>query len=397
MRRTGAPLLVVFLFASINLHAQCGVERWSIKVGNDSQAPSISLGTWVSSTIYNFHQSTRPASIPSNSRVSPRETTQYSLSGTLKKYKRESDSDYHLVIQDGAGRQMIIELPNINCVGGGSPFRSGISNARAQFDAKLTATSTMKNVTAPVTIRGIGFWDFLHGQTGVAPNGIEVHPVLNIAFTGPITAEMPGLIAGQGIAPAAVPLPADLVEDNDGGRAHVFRGGDGIGDVYFHGGAVIEDPRLRVVFAGDHWSEGRQMLAILAAARGISADRRFAALDRYGVRTSGMMVESVILGDLRGGDLTDLDVQRFLADAVNEGRIQQVDENVVTIVVVDPDAALAVGTTRDWRSYHSQFHPNDLAMSYVVLRAEADPADLREAMFASVARALINPAGNGWF
>jgi hypothetical protein len=396
MRRTGAPLLVVFLFASINLHAQCGVERWSIKVGNDSQAPSINLGSYVSSTIYNFHQSTRPSSIPSNSRVAPRETTQYSLSGTLKKYKRESDSDYHLVIQDSAGRSMIIELPNINCVGSGSPFRSGISNARAQFDAKLTATSTMKNVTAPVTIRGIGFWDFLHGQTGVAPNGIEVHPVLNIAFTGPITADMPGVIAGQGIAPAAVVMPADLVEDNDGGRVHVFRGGDGLGDVYFRGGAVIEDPRLRVVFAGLRWNDARQARAILAAARSISSDPRFAALDRYGVRTSGMMVESVILGDL-AGDLNDLDVQRFLADAVSEGRIQHLDENVVTIVVVDPDAALAVGTTRDWRSYHSQFHPNDLAMNYVVLRADPDPAAMREAMFASVARALINPAGNGWF
>lgn len=28
---------------------------------------------------------------------------------------------------------------------------------------------------------GVGFFDFLHGQTGVAPNGIELHPVL--AFT----------------------------------------------------------------------------------------------------------------------------------------------------------------------------------------------------------------------
>jgi hypothetical protein len=396
MRRFGAPLLVVFLFGSVNLHAQCGVERWSIKVGNDSQAPSINLGSYVSSTIYNFHQSTRPASLPSNSRVSPRETTQYQLSGTLKKYKRESDSDYHLVIQDGAGRTMIIELPNINCVGGGSPFRTGISNARAQFDAKLTATSTMKNVTAPVTIRGIGFWDFLHGQTGVAPNGIEVHPVLNIAFTGPITAEMPGVIAGQGIAPAAVQLPADMVEDNDGGRAQVFRGGDALGEVYFHGGPVVEDPRLRVVFVGDHWSEGRQARLILAAARSISADPRFPGLDRYGVRTSGMTVEHLVVGDL-SGEGNDLDVQRLLAEAVNEGRIQHLDENMVTIVVVDPDASLTIGTTRDWRSYHSLFHPTDLAMSYVVLRADPDVAAMREAMFASVARALINPAGNGWF
>jgi hypothetical protein len=28
---------------------------------------------------------------------------------------------------------------------------------------------------------GVAFFDFLHGQTGVAPNGIELHPVLDFA------------------------------------------------------------------------------------------------------------------------------------------------------------------------------------------------------------------------
>jgi hypothetical protein len=32
-------------------------------------------------------------------------------------------------------------------------------------------------------VTGVGFFDFIHGQTGVAPNGIELHPILNIAFT----------------------------------------------------------------------------------------------------------------------------------------------------------------------------------------------------------------------
>jgi hypothetical protein len=36
-----------------------------------------------------------------------------------------------------------------------------------------------------VTINGVGFWDIIHGQTGVAPNGIELHPVLS--FTGTCT------------------------------------------------------------------------------------------------------------------------------------------------------------------------------------------------------------------
>ena len=30
-----------------------------------------------------------------------------------------------------------------------------------------------------MTITGVGFWDEKHGQTGIVPNGIELHPVLN--------------------------------------------------------------------------------------------------------------------------------------------------------------------------------------------------------------------------
>jgi hypothetical protein len=28
---------------------------------------------------------------------------------------------------------------------------------------------------------GVAFFDFLHGQTGVAPNAIELHPILGFA------------------------------------------------------------------------------------------------------------------------------------------------------------------------------------------------------------------------
>ena len=38
--------------------------------------------------------------------------------------------------------------------------------------------SSFTHLTGKATIRGVGFFDFLHGQTGVAPNGIELHPVL---------------------------------------------------------------------------------------------------------------------------------------------------------------------------------------------------------------------------
>ncbi|WP_263635822.1 hypothetical protein [Streptomyces sp. CoH27] len=36
----------------------------------------------------------------------------------------------------------------------------------------------------PVTVTGIGFFDFDHGQTGVAPNAIELHAVTDVQFSG---------------------------------------------------------------------------------------------------------------------------------------------------------------------------------------------------------------------
>ncbi|HZW50612.1 MAG TPA: hypothetical protein VFF05_02015, partial [Rudaea sp.] len=125
---------------------------------------------------------TAPNPIPTNNRVAPYETTVWVLDATLTEYKLENDSDYHLVIKDASGNTMIAEIPDPACVGSGSPFASDIQNARAQFDAKYTATTSFQTVSIPVQLIGMGMFDFLHGQTGVAPNGIELHPVLGIVF-----------------------------------------------------------------------------------------------------------------------------------------------------------------------------------------------------------------------
>lgn len=173
-------LLAVFLSSPI--FAQCGVERWSVKTGTDPDAGQVNLASSSSTTIATMRSWTAPSPIPSNSRVSPYETTQWVLNATLVEFKLESDSDYHLVIKDSSGNTMIAEIPSPNCVGSGSPFGPGITNSRNEFDAKYTATTSFQTVNVPVQIRGVGMFDFLHGQTGVAPNGIEIHPVLDVVF-----------------------------------------------------------------------------------------------------------------------------------------------------------------------------------------------------------------------
>jgi hypothetical protein len=160
----------------------CGVERWSVKTGTDADASLVNL-TPQSTTIATMRSWTAPATIPSNNRVTPYETTVWTVNATLVEYKLEDDSDYHIVIKDDDGNTIITEIPASGCVGSSSPFAPYIANARAKFNAMFTPTTSFQFANVPLQITGVGMFDFLHGQTGVAPNGIELHPILDISFT----------------------------------------------------------------------------------------------------------------------------------------------------------------------------------------------------------------------
>lgn len=160
----------------------CGVERWSVKTGTDPDAGQIDLASTSTTTIASLDALPAPSSLPSNGRITPTETTVYQLQATLHEYKLESDSDYHLVLRDGSGNTMIAEIPDPTCVGSSSPLLSDIQRARKEFDAKYTVTTSFHTADVPVTVTGVGFFDYDHGQTGVAPNAIELHAVLDIQF-----------------------------------------------------------------------------------------------------------------------------------------------------------------------------------------------------------------------
>ncbi|HXL81351.1 MAG TPA: hypothetical protein VN951_10795, partial [Pyrinomonadaceae bacterium] len=170
------------LFFPTRAFAQCGGERWSVKIGSDPDVTFVNLNNPVPTTLAALTSLSVPNPIPDNNRVQPTETTLWVINATLKQYQKQADSDYHLLLIDGAGHQMLAEIPSPNCVAPGSPFAAGIAHARAQFDAKFNATSALKNANVPVQITGVAFFDYLAGQTGVAPNGIEIHPILDIVF-----------------------------------------------------------------------------------------------------------------------------------------------------------------------------------------------------------------------
>lgn len=158
----------------------CGIERWSIKVGEDGTACSMSLAA-TPTTIASLRS--LPAAGGGTTRAAPTEDTVFILHDvTLVQFKLETDSDYHLVIADASGSTMIAEIPDPNCMPASGPWQSFVKTVRSTFDARHPASSGWSYPSETITIKGVGFFDAMHGQTGVAPNAIELHPVLGICF-----------------------------------------------------------------------------------------------------------------------------------------------------------------------------------------------------------------------
>ena len=175
-----ALFLAVFaILVPAQASAQCSGERWPVKIGTDGDAHSVNLNP-SATTIANLI-SIKPGNLQDNKRQ-PAEKKVYVVNAILKKYALMYDLDYHMVIADSAGHTMIAEIPSPSCVPAGSPFATAIAHARAQFDAMFSVTDTFQSVDMPVHVTGVGFFDYLEGQNGQAPNGIELHSVLDITF-----------------------------------------------------------------------------------------------------------------------------------------------------------------------------------------------------------------------
>lgn len=155
----------------------CGTERWSVKTLTDVDDNKVDF-TPKEATVGWLVSQQHPASLPTDRRVAPVETQTYKVRARLVGYKLEQDEDFHIVIADveDADKTMIVEIPSPNCAGAcASGHAEEFGKARALIAG---LPDQVPGVTVVVT--GVGFFDFPHGQTGAAPNGIELHPVLKI-------------------------------------------------------------------------------------------------------------------------------------------------------------------------------------------------------------------------
>lgn len=165
--------------AALASAAACGVERQSVKTGQDAAAGSIAVGRATATTVGALGALTAP--VAPGTRVQGAETTLWTVHATLTAYKMEADSDDHLALVDDQGNTMIAELVDPHCLGG-TRWAAQIAAARAVLNQRLTVGSRYRTTSLPVTLSGVGFFDKAHGQRGMAPNAIELHPVLSLTF-----------------------------------------------------------------------------------------------------------------------------------------------------------------------------------------------------------------------
>jgi hypothetical protein len=189
-------LILSLLFASSAF--ACGSERWAVKTSADKDAQKVNLSPIIS-TISDLNQITPPTREQLDAKPDsrfPAELRTYKTQGYLVGFKREADQDFHIVIADPDDPRitMIVEMPSEECVP--QELRNDSAELRAAWQVRFgKATAKFKvvfgrsgaanmawssaNHKIKVEIVGIGFFDFLHNQTGVAKNGFELHRVLS--------------------------------------------------------------------------------------------------------------------------------------------------------------------------------------------------------------------------
>jgi len=165
----------------------CGVERWAVKTCTDGDTTLVNFNNIIQSTIAYQRSLPIQPTLPPNNRL-PLEDTVYSIDCRLTQYKLEDDGDVHCVIVDANNQTMVSEICDPTCPGIANTSRYGmLSSLRTWFIANYHPTTSWQYPTnLNIRITGVGFYDFLHGQTGIPPNGREIHPILTMSVLTPV-------------------------------------------------------------------------------------------------------------------------------------------------------------------------------------------------------------------
>ena len=174
--------MISLSFSTQNSDIDCsGEERWNVKTLTDVDAKKINFKADTVTIDY-------ITKIQPDRKISsklPRfgiEFKTYVIVCGIREYRREEDGDYHLVLYDlkDTTKTMIGEIPFTFCSSvAASKYAKKFEQSTDYFEEKIRdrKNKTKKGV---YKIYGVAFYDKKHNQLGLAPNGIEIHPILSI-------------------------------------------------------------------------------------------------------------------------------------------------------------------------------------------------------------------------
>jgi hypothetical protein len=139
----------------------CGSDRWTVKTLQDRPRLLPARKT----TLHFLVTRPAPSHLP-DTRL-PFEHHIYTVVARVVLVRPEADSDLHVVLKQH-GNGMITEAPSPNCDRRATPLRR----------RQMRIARSHVRLCARARVTGVAFFDFDHGQTGVAPNAIELHPIL---------------------------------------------------------------------------------------------------------------------------------------------------------------------------------------------------------------------------
>jgi hypothetical protein len=165
----------------------CGVERWFVKTLADRDAARVNIAAVTPSSIRELNElPTRCSGLP-DTRAFDEEFKVFEVVGRITFVAHEDDRDYHIALEDvsNPGYTIVTELADTLCAGAiTSPHFSSPSQADAMWRILLNDRLPQTLVGTSVRVRGVGFYDFNHGQRGRSRNCLELHPVLALDRPG---------------------------------------------------------------------------------------------------------------------------------------------------------------------------------------------------------------------
>ncbi|MGD0190113.1 MAG: hypothetical protein ABSD74_05190 [Rhizomicrobium sp.] len=172
----------------------CTAPEWPMKILTDPESGLIDFSHPISATVREMQSVVRPQLGEQISRPGradrKRDSVEkkiYLIRAVLKKIYLESSGDYKLVLADTASsnQTMTAKIPAPQCAVGSSYHRQFQKVRDVLLEDVLPWDAATVPENTKVEVEGVGYFSSFRHQDGMAPNGLELHPVIKLTLVAP--------------------------------------------------------------------------------------------------------------------------------------------------------------------------------------------------------------------